>query len=338
MASHCALWPGKAKRGNAKQGVSSETVPLRGPVARRWCFGPDEQPIQTAMPRNAMFCKAECGLARLCVAMQSKGIMKLRCPICHSSNSIEAYTSDADGRELLILLAKSGPLFGPLASYLGCFRPATRDLAHNRALRLAQEVLALDIEPRILVMALGETVEALRRKRDQGTFKPLKDHRYLQSVIETVSSNVVVSPPPDRASRAATAPPTGKRARAIADLAAWGAGDWLRGRIADGLAALVALGLEGAPGADVITRTADVWHHVMAGSCGIEAVDSQRVKAAFSGLIKAVDKWPEPKAIWTHMPRRPQQPRLEEPPEDADQRRQGAELARKLARKFGEGL
>jgi hypothetical protein len=97
-------------------------------------------------------------------------------------------------------------------------------------------------------------------------------------------------------------------------LTSWGQSDWLRTLIADGLAALVAMSLDGSPGADVICRTADVWHHVMAGSCNVETIDSQRVKAAFSGLLKNVDSWPEPKAIWAHMPRRPQQERLPEPP------------------------
>jgi hypothetical protein len=172
--------------------------------------------------------------------------------------------------------------------------------------------LSLNIEPRILAAALSETVEALRRKRDQGTFKPLKDHRYLQSVIETVSASAAISQP---VSCSLNEPaPTGKRAQAIAALAEWGRGDWLRRLIGDGLSALLTLGLDGTPGADVICRTADVWHHVMAGSCSAETVDSQRVKAAFSGLLKAVEKWPEPKAIWAHMPRRPQQELLPEAP------------------------
>jgi len=275
--------------------------------------------------------------------------MNLSCPCCHAKYPLEAALDGEAAGELQLLLAQAGPLARPLIAYLGLFRSKTRALSFDRAVRLAGEVLALSADGRQLALALGETVEAIRAKRDQGQIKPLANHNYLKRVLESVGADprVCPDPPPcpDWTDQGAHmgAPlrdpaPTGKRARAIADLAAWGAGDWLRGCIAEGLAAMVALGLDGAPGADVITRTADVWHHVLAGSCGIEAVDSQRVKSAFSGLIKAVEKWPEPKAIWAHMPRRPPQPRLEEPAEDADKRRQGAELARKLARKFGNRL
>lgn len=277
--------------------------------------------------------------------------MNLSCPCCHAKYPLEAALDGEAAGELQLLLAQAGPLARPLIAYLGLFRSKTRALSFDRAVRLAAEVLALSADGRQLALALAETVEAIRAKRDQGQIKPLTNHNYLRRVLESVGADPRVCPDPRVRPDPPACPdwtdqgahmgaplrdpaPTGKRARAIADLAQWGAGDWLRGRIADGLAALVALGLEGAPGADVITRTADVWHHVMAGSCGIEAVDSQRVKSAFSGLIKAVEKWPEPKAIWAHMPRRPQQPRLEEPAEDADKRRQGAELARKLARRF----
>jgi hypothetical protein len=101
-------------------------------------------------------------------------------------------------------------------------------------------------------------------------------------------------------------------------LADWGAGDWLRTIIADGLAALLALGLDSTPGADVITRTADVWHHVLVGSCTIESIDSRRLQQAFSGLLKAVESWPEPKAIWKHMAARPYRQSLPEPPPDPE--------------------
>ena len=275
--------------------------------------------------------------------------MNLTCPCCHAKYPLEAALEGAAAGELQRLLAQAGPLARPLIAYLGLFRSKTRALSFDRAVRLAAEVLALSVDGRQLALALAETVEAIRAKRDQGQIKPLTNHNYLRRVLESVGADPRVCPDPpacpdwtDQGAHMGAplrdTPPTGKRARAMADLAAWGAGDWLRSRIADGLAALVVMGLDGAPGADVITRTADVWHHVMAGSCGIEAVDSQRVKAAFSGLLKSVEKWPEPKAIWAHMPRRPSQPRLAEPPEDADQRRQGAELARKLARKFGNRL
>ena len=156
--------------------------------------------------------------------------MKLRCPVCHSSNSLEAFTADDAGRELLVLLASLGPLFRPLVAYLGLFRPANRDLSHDRALRLAREVVALaenvgarDAAP--LQHALVETVEAMRAKRDAGQVKPLTNHNYLKKVLETVAGG----PPAVGARDAAPlqqqpAAPRSKRAQGIAALEDWSRG------------------------------------------------------------------------------------------------------------------
>ena len=254
--------------------------------------------------------------------------MNLTCPCCHAKYPLEA-SLDADAAgELQLLLAQAGPLARPLISYLGLFRSKTRALSFDRAVRLAGEVLELGADPRGLAVALSETVEAMRAKRDGGQVKLLTNHNYLKRVLESVAERADITPKIGTSGFATSndagfatwnegvdqPAPRGKRAQAIASLTAWGQSDWLRTLIADGLAALVAMSLDGSPGADVICRTADVWHHVMAGSCSVETLDSQRVKAAFSGLLKNVDSWPEPKAIWAHMPRRPQQERLPEPP------------------------
>lgn len=109
-----------------------------------------------------------------------------RCPICHSRISLEAITQDEAGRELLALLARLDTQTGAaLVAYLGLFRSASRDLANDRALRLATETLNLcppaDL-PRLAV-ALGETVEALRNKHPR---RPLKNHNYLVKVFESI--------------------------------------------------------------------------------------------------------------------------------------------------------
>jgi len=242
--------------------------------------------------------------------------MNITCPCCHAKYPLEA-SLDADAAgELQLLLAQAGPLARPLISYLGLFRSKTRALSFDRAVRLAGEVLELGADPRSLVMALSETVEAMRAKRDGGQVKPLTNHNYLKRVLESVADRAEIIPQtiPTWDKTPAPLAPHGKRAQAIASLVSWGEGDWLRTSIADGLAAMVAMILDGAPGAEMICRTADTWHHVMVGSCNIETLDSTRVKQAFSELLKAVEKWPEPKAIWAHMPRRPQQERLPEPP------------------------
>lgn len=103
-----------------------------------------------------------------------------RCPICHSRISLEALVQDRAGRELLALLANLDTLTGSaLVSYLGLFRASYRDLANDRALRLARETLSLGDVTR-LSSALAETVEALRDILPQ---KPLTGHSYLKRVL-----------------------------------------------------------------------------------------------------------------------------------------------------------
>ncbi|MDY0212576.1 MAG: hypothetical protein RBR06_06185 [Desulfuromonadaceae bacterium] len=149
--------------------------------------------------------------------------MKLRCPVCHSTNSLEAYAADAAGRELLATLAASGALFKPLSHYLGLFRSKSRDLSHARALKLATEVLALPADPQALSAALAETVEAMHAKRHQGDDRPLSNHNYLLRVLETVSVAPAAAPHLAIAGHAALrAAPRGKRAQGMAALEEWG--------------------------------------------------------------------------------------------------------------------
>ena len=147
-----------------------------------------------------------------------------RCPICHGRISLEALVQDEAGRELLALVARLDTQTGAaLVSYLGLFRSASRDLANERALKLARETLALvgrdaggraasgtkadacmDAGGRAasgtkaevaapdtarLAIALSETVEALRGKPRQ----PLKNHNYLKKVFESVQARPVIA-------------------------------------------------------------------------------------------------------------------------------------------------
>ena len=111
-----------------------------------------------------------------------------RCPICHSRINLEALTQDEAGRELLALLARLDTQTGAsLVAYLGLFRSATRDLANDRALRLATEALGIcsPAGPSRLSVALAETVEALRHKQSR---QPLKNHNYLKKVLESTET------------------------------------------------------------------------------------------------------------------------------------------------------
>lgn len=118
-----------------------------------------------------------------------------RCPTCHSRIHLEAVAQDEAGRELLALLAGADKNVGTaLVGYLGLFRAKSRDLANDRALRLAKEVLAL-AEPIALVPALVYTVDSMRSKQQSGQFKPLANHNYLKRVLESDSGQAIEALP-----------------------------------------------------------------------------------------------------------------------------------------------
>lgn len=103
-----------------------------------------------------------------------------RCPVCHSRIGLDALAQDEAGRELLGILAKLDTDAGTaLVAYLGLFRSHTRDLANDRAVRLAKEALALSESLPALAEAMRITVEQIRAKGGD----PLSNHRYLQKVL-----------------------------------------------------------------------------------------------------------------------------------------------------------
>ena len=98
---------------------------------------------------------------------------------------------DEAGRELMGLIAKLDTQTGAaLVSYLGLFRSASRDLANERALKLARETLDITPDTARLAIALSETVEAMRGKQPR---QPLKNHNYLTKVLESVQARPVVA-------------------------------------------------------------------------------------------------------------------------------------------------
>ena len=254
--------------------------------------------------------------------------MKLRCPVCHSSNSLEAYVSDEAGRELLATLAGTGALFVPLVHYLGLFRSPQRDLANSRALKLVTEVLELNADPRQLAVAMHETVEAIRFKRQNGDDRPLKNHNYLKQVLATVVTTPAVAAPVNNPGSV----PKGKRAQAIHALGQWAGDNWLRQEIGKGLATLIGLGRDGAPAADTIIITAGLWEAFLTKKkVTIQKVDKQRIEAGFNELLNNFDKWPEPKDLFSRLPRRPQREQLAQPLSDED-RAKGKAFFRNLAK------
>lgn len=146
--------------------------------------------------------------------------MQLSCPCCHARFPFEAALQDESARELLGLMATMpAGLSRPLVAYLGLFRAAGRQLAWDRALRLARETLATTANVDALEAALVETVATLDEKRAQPGWKPLTAHNYLKRVLESVEArlgagSVTVLAPVDQAPRA----PTSKAGQAMVAL------------------------------------------------------------------------------------------------------------------------
>lgn len=150
--------------------------------------------------------------------------MNLTCPCCHAKYSLDAALEGEAAGELLVLIAQAGPLGRPLVAYLSLFRSKARALSYDRAARLAREVLEMSVEPGLLVCALGKTVESLRAKRDSGNVKPLKDHRYLASVIESTRLEGGATPNVAVATQDVAPAPRSKRAQGMAALEDWSRG------------------------------------------------------------------------------------------------------------------
>ena len=148
-----------------------------------------------------------------------------RCPVCHSRIGLEALAQDEAGRELLGLLAKLDTDSGTaLVGYLGLFRAQTRDLANDRALRLAKEVLALSESLPALAEAMRITGEQIRAKGGDA----LSNHNYLRKVLGDCHGfktdiAVVINPLPDTR-QYITPAKTSKTAQALQALEDFGNG------------------------------------------------------------------------------------------------------------------
>lgn len=91
---------------------------------------------------------------------------------------------------------------------------------------------------------------------------------------------------------------------------------WLKREIKDGLQALVAMGLENQPAADVLPLTADIWlRAIRRGNigCDIEQIDAPRIREAFDRLFPELVKWPAPKLLLDRIPPRPKREALAAP-------------------------
>jgi len=98
---------------------------------------------------------------------------------------------------------------------------------------------------------------------------------------------------------------------------------WLRKAIGEGLAGLIALHLDGGPGAETVKRTAGVWYAVLREWPIVwdEALDRPRLRDAFRALAGQAKRWPAPSELRHLLPKRqyvqPALPATEYPKEKA---------------------
>ncbi|SDI84199.1 hypothetical protein SAMN05216588_12631 [Pseudomonas flavescens] len=99
---------------------------------------------------------------------------------------------------------------------------------------------------------------------------------------------------------------------------------WLEREVAQGLMGLIALRLDGAPAADSVTQTMDIWLVALSkGRYWEEEQDAERFKQAFSTLFATCDRWPAPARLLREMPARKGLPALPKPELTDTQRTNG---------------
>ena len=99
---------------------------------------------------------------------------------------------------------------------------------------------------------------------------------------------------------------------------------WLEREVASGLMGLIALRLDGAPAADTVGATLDIWLVVLAkGREWDEHIDAERIRKAFQVLFSTCERWPAPARLLREMPARMPVPALPRPSRTDQQRQTG---------------
>ena len=235
-----------------------------------------------------------------------------RCPVCHSRINLDAIIQDESGRELLRILTGLDLQAGAaLVNYLALFRPATRDLSNDRALRLAQEAMALHSDAQILATAMHETTQAMRNKQDEGSFKPMANHRYLSSVLETVAARPAAHLPAISSQQKPVLKPVSKTAQGIDLLKNYPTPDhipeWFTRTVCGSVAELLTMGLEGVPAFDTLPLVVDrlltgLWpKREWSQYCQFRG--AKRLHTAFITEAEAKNRWPQIKGILGQVPK-----------------------------------
>lgn len=107
--------------------------------------------------------------------------------------------------------------------------------------------------------------------------------------------------------------------------------DWFESVVAEGIAKLYVLRLEGAPAADTLDGVELVWVEALwySGKVWDEHLDYPRLRQAFVHLVQTMTRWPAPRQLMDHLPARPRPRELPAPPPTPEERaRAEANLAK----------
>lgn len=91
--------------------------------------------------------------------------------------------------------------------------------------------------------------------------------------------------------------------------------DWFVEIIAEGIAKLYVLRLEGHPAADTLDGVEMVWVEALwyGNRVWDESLDAKRLRQAFVGLAQTLTRWPAPRVLLDHLPARPKRQALPKP-------------------------
>lgn len=243
--------------------------------------------------------------------------MKVKCPSCGASMSLDVLIAHDEARDALVALSGiSDELVKACLKYLTLFRPAERDLTFARVAKLVGEIAPMirggEISrnrqtypaPReAWIWAFNRCLEA----RDAGKLKPpLTSHGYLLENItfwspeKTAGMEVAVS-----GTAVQAIGQNSKLRQGVNALNQWAGGDWIKQELAAGLSVLATLNMNGRPAATDLPAIAELWYQQIIGRDEqyVEAFDRVRFQTAFKVFL-ASKEWPNASDLIRSLPMR----------------------------------
>lgn len=243
--------------------------------------------------------------------------MKVKCPSCGASMSLDVLIAHDEARDALVALSGiSDELVKACLKYLTLFRPAERDLTFARVAKLVGEIAPMirtaeisrnrQIHPaprEAWIWAFNRCLDA----RDAGKLKPpLTSHGYLLENItfwspeKTAGMEVAVS-----GTAVQAIGQNSKLRQGVNALNQWAGGDWIKQELAAGLSVLATLNMNGRPAATDLPAIAELWYQQIIGRDEqyVEAFDRVRFQTAFKVFL-ASKEWPNASDLIRSLPMR----------------------------------